>query len=95
VSLDKGLCPRQYPLVDIWNVELPTEVCVIGVLSNDGQTGVSADLGSNGPPVHPVLAKINGSLASGTAEMGADARRTSALVTEWSQNWGHCAKLSY
>jgi hypothetical protein len=39
---------------------------VIGVLSNDGQTGVSADLGSNGPPVHPVLAKINGSLASGT-----------------------------
>ena len=24
----------------------------------------------------------------------ADARRTSALVTEWSQNWGHSAKLS-
>jgi len=25
----------------------------------------------------------------------ADAGRTSALVTEWSQNWGHSAKLSY
>jgi len=25
----------------------------------------------------------------------ADARRTSALVTEWSQNWGRPAKLSY
>ncbi len=24
----------------------------------------------------------------------ADARRISALVTEWSQNWGHSAKLS-
>jgi len=24
----------------------------------------------------------------------ADARRTSAVVTEWSQNWGHSAKLS-
>jgi len=26
---------------------------------------------------------------------GPTLRRTSALVTEWSQNWGHPAKLSY
>jgi len=60
-------------LVNIWNVGFPTEVCVTGLLSNDGQTGVSADLRSNGPPVHPGLAEINGSLASSTAEIGADA----------------------
>jgi len=26
--------------------------------------------------------------------LGPTLRRTSALVTEWSQNWGHSAKLS-
>jgi hypothetical protein len=31
---------------------------------------------------------------SGKLFFGADARRTSALVTERSQNWGHSAKLS-
>jgi hypothetical protein len=40
--------------------------------------------------------EIHGVLASSTAEnWGPTLRRTSALVTEWSQNWGHSAKLSY
>jgi hypothetical protein len=35
--IDKGACPRQYLLAGMWNVMLLTEVCVIGLLSNDGQ----------------------------------------------------------
>ena len=38
--IDKDLCPRQYLLVEIWNVGFPTEVCVIGLLSNDGRPEV-------------------------------------------------------
>ena len=35
--IDKRLCPRQYLLVNVGTRGFPTEVCVIGLLSNDGQ----------------------------------------------------------
>jgi hypothetical protein len=35
--IDKGLCPRQHLLVNIWNVGLSDWVCLTGLLSNDGQ----------------------------------------------------------
>ena len=35
--IDNGLCPRRSLLVHIGMWGFPTEVCVIGSLSNDGQ----------------------------------------------------------
>src|SRR5439155_11770675 len=56
---------------------------------------VSGELRSDGPLVRA------GGLARSTVagkrhdlELGPTLRRTSALVTEWSQNWGHFVELS-
>jgi hypothetical protein len=40
------------------------------------------------------LAGSTGRWQAARLRLGPTLRRTSALVTEWSQNWGHSAKLS-
>src|SRR6202022_626477 len=60
-----------------------------------GKREVSADLRSDGPPVQAWdWRKSTGRWQAARLRLGPTLRRTSALVTEWSQNRGHSAKLS-